>query len=330
MYISVDDIRLTATTVLVGAGVSASNAEILVRSLVEAEMRGLPSHGLLRLPRVIERLRNGVLNGVTTGVHTWTKSAQLTVDGRNGIGPVVAHYALEEISARAKNTGVAIASVSHNNHIGMLALYAEDIARRGQVLIGLTTSEALVHPWGGRVAMLGTNPITIGVPAEPEPFVFDMATGIVSMGKIHDYAHRGEAIPEGWALDAAGDPTTDAVAAKDGAIAPFGGAKGYALGLAFEVLVASLTDSATGRDVGGTLDSTQVCNKGDVFIIAELSSPIGVITDYLKAVRDTPPAEDGRPVLVPGDRARIARARSEKNGIEVASEVWGRILSFSS
>src|SRR5699024_7432337 len=154
--------------------------EILVRALVEAELRGLPSHGLLRLPRVVERIRNGVADPHSTGAHDWATPAHLIVDGQCGIGQVVATHALDAVSDRARETGLAMATISNSNHIGMLSLYAERIAMAGQVLIGLTTSEALVHPWGGRDAMLGTNPITIGVPAEPEPFVFDMATGLVS------------------------------------------------------------------------------------------------------------------------------------------------------
>lgn len=329
MLIPVDQVRDTATAVLRRGGVSPGNTEILVRSLIEAELRGLPSHGLLRLPRVVERIGNGVADGVTTGRQVWSADAALDVDGERGIGPVVAHYALEAISERARRTGVALARISNSNHIGMLALYAEDIARGGQVLIGLTTSEALVHPWGGRTAMIGTNPVTIGVPAEPEPFVLDMATGLVSMGKVHDYAHRGEPLPEGWALDAAGEPTTDATAAKGGAIAPFGGPKGYALGLAFEVLVASLTGTATGRDVAGTLDSTQVCNKGDVFIVAEPSGPIQAMSAYLADIRATAPSDPRRPVLVPGDRSQATRAVTAQRGIDVAEEVWDRITALA-
>lgn len=329
MLIAVDEVRSTATTALLHAGVCNDNADILVRSLVEAELRGVPSHGLLRLPRVVERIQNGVIDGSTRGRQMWVAQAHLDVDGQRGIGPVVARHALTEISVRARHTGIALATISNNNHIGMLALYAEDIARAGQVLIGLTTSEALVHPWGGRTAMLGTNPVTIGVPAEPQPFVLDMATGLVSMGKIHDFAHRGEPLPEGWALDADGNPTTDAVCAKSGAIAPFGGPKGYALGLAFEVLVASLTASATGRDVVGTLDSTNVCNKGDVFIAVEPSANGRLISQYLEAVRNSAPADLTRPVRVPGDRARRTRSESVAAGLDIADEVWNRVTALA-
>jgi LDH2 family malate/lactate/ureidoglycolate dehydrogenase len=209
----------------------------------------------------------------------------------------------------------------------MLALYAERIAAQGQAIIALTTSEALVHPWGGRKAMVGTNPIAIGVPALPTPFVLDMATGLVSMGQIHDYAHRGQALEPGWAVDADGDPTLDAAAARRGAIAPFGGAKGYALGLSFEVLVAALTGSALGTDVTGTLDSVNACNKGDVFIVVEPASTAMAtsISVYLDALRACAPAVATKPVAIPGDRARAQRARSLERGISISPEVWRAI-----
>lgn len=160
--------------------------------------------------------------------------------------------------------------------------------------------------------MLGTNPIAIGVPALPKPFVLDMATSLVSMGQIYDYAYRNAPIPNHWALDASGNPTTDAQAAREGAIAPFGEAKGYALGLAIEVLVAALTASALGRDVCGTLDSTNPCNKGDIFIVvraAPVQRMAPIVGVYLDAIRSDPPADGFKRVSVPSDQS----LRSERN-----------------
>lgn len=316
---------------LIRAGVPEANARIQVDLLLEAELRGRASHGLLRLPRVVERIHNGVANPLTSGRMQWRGNSLLQVDGEQGLGPVVAFAALEQVSARAKTNGVAVAAISNNNHLGMLALYAERIATQGQVIIALTTSEALVHPWGGRAAMVGTNPIAIGVPASPMPFVLDMATGLISMGQVHDYAHRGKALEPGWALDANGDPTLDASAAQHGAIAPFGGAKGYALGLSFEVLVAALTASALGTDVTGTLDSVNTCNKGDVFIVIEPAS--GAMADsvsgYLDALRACAPAVSTKPVSVPGDRANAQRAKNLERGILIAPEIWRTICSLA-
>lgn len=320
-------VRATAIRALVRSGVPADHAATQVELLLEADLWSRASHGLMRLPRVVARIRNGVCDPATRGVASWRAPSFLEVDGANGLGPVVANAALDALCDRARENGVALAAIRRNNHLGMLGWYAERVARGGQILLALSTSEALVHPWGGRRALLGTNPIAIGVPATPHPFVLDMATSRVSMGEIHDHANRGQPIPADWALDAAGDPTTDPHAAREGgAIAPFGGAKGYALGLAFEVLVTALTGAAIGRDVKGTLDATHPCNKGDLFLVMEASSSAAAsLAGYLDEIRHCPPARDGAPVLVPGDRARDSRAQRLAGGIRLPEAVWHEI-----
>jgi len=328
--VSVGDARARAEAALRHAGATANNATLQADLLIEAELRGVPSHGLLRLERLIKRIHNGVLDPVATGSHEWRGEGLLHVDGRNGLGPVVAEAALSAISERARQLGISAASITSSGHIGMLAYYVEGIAAKGQVALALTTSEALVHPYGGRTAMLGTNPIAIGVPTADGPFVIDLATSLVSMGEIHDRAHRHQPIPEGWALDAEGNPTTDPEKAKNGAIAPFGGAKGYALGLAFELLVSSLAGAALGRDVRGTLDDTALCNKGDLFIVIEGNSGQGQnLSRYLDAIRQTPPEAGFERVLIPNERARALRAERLETGLLVADAVWDAILRLS-
>ena len=326
---TLSDIEQTCLSALTKVGAPEAHARLQVSLLLEAELRGHASHGLLRLPRLIERIANGAADPVTTGLQTW-RGDVLEVDGRNGLGPAVAMAALEQVSARARDRGVAVAAIRDCNHLGMLAWYAGQIAARGQVILGFTTSEALVHPWGGRTGMLGTNPIAVGVPAEPIPFVMDMATSRVSMGKIHDHANRGQAIPPDWALDADGRPTTDAAAAKAGSLAPFGGAKGYALGLAIELLVSSLAASAIGRDVTGTLDSTLPCNKGDVFIVIEPHpAGLGIVSGFLEALRQAPAADPRRPVRIPGERALSRRAAQAGADIQLDPDVWARIKALA-
>lgn len=323
---TIEEITNTSLAALRNAGVPAQHAETQLSLLLEAELRGVASHGLLRLPRVVERIRNGVCDPLTVGEGQWKGSSFYQVDGRQGLGPAVALDAIAIISERARTTGVAVAAIRGCDHLGMLAWYAERVAREGQILVALTISEALVHPWGGSQAMLGTNPIAIGVPAVPDPFVLDMATSLVSMGKIHDHANRSEPIPEGWAVDAEGLPTTSAEAAKHGAIAPFGGAKGYGLGLGFELLVASLTGSALGPGVKGTLDSEHPCNKGDVFIVLEPAEYAAqVIGEFMSTLRASPAADPTRPVRVPGDRASSNREKSLQSEISLAPDVWAQI-----
>ena len=246
----------------------------------------------------------------------------------------MAEAALQAALAPAKRDGIAVVAIANNNHLGMMSWYAEWLASRGLISIGLSTSEALVHAWGGTKAMLGTNPIAIGIPAEPRPFVLDMATSLVSMGQIHDYAEKGLPIEPGWALDADGNPTTDAGLAKTGSLSPFGGPKGFALGLAIQLLVASLTSSALGRDVLGTLDETQVCNKGDVFILVDPAAASGhaisrVIGDYLAQIRSDTPAAGFDRVAIPNDRALAVREQRLRDGVPMSERLWGTLLSLS-
>jgi L-2-hydroxycarboxylate dehydrogenase (NAD+) len=332
VLVSVEDVRKLAEGILLANGVPADHAATQAGLFIEAEMRAIPSHGLLRLRRVIERIQAGLSMPGATGKQTWTARSFLSVDGERGLGPVVAMAALDAIIARAKEDGIAVAAIRNTNHLGALAYYAEHVANLGLTCIALTISEALVHPFGGRKAMIGTNPIAIGVPSSPHPMVLDMATGLVSMGKIHDHANRGAPIPLGWALDENGDPTTDAAAAKKGAIAPFGGAKGYALGIAFEVLVASLAASAIGTDVKGTLDSVNVSNKGDLFIVIappHAQAAKALVTDYLDSIRSAAPADPDHPVLAPGDRAHKVRAQSEKRGVYLDDGLWADLQNLA-
>lgn len=321
--VDLPEVERLVDSLLADAGVPEEHRVIQSELLIDAEMRGLASHGLLRLPRILERIANGVASPAERGHHDWQAAAFLRVDGRMGLGPVVALSALQAGSSAAKAQGAVVVSIANSNHIGSLGFYAERIARAGQCLLAFSTSEALVHPWGGRTALIGTNPIAIGVPTETEPFVMDTATSIVSMGKIHDHADRGEAIPLGWAVDAEGRPTTNAAAARGGSIAPFGGAKGYALGLAFELLVSGLAGSAIGTDVKGTLDSTQVCNKADLFIL--IDRPMPALGAYLDLIRQSAPAEGVEAVRIPGERGRASREHCRKHGLSVDDVLWGRL-----
>lgn len=325
MLVPADKLRALAEGILTDNGVPADHAKIQAGLFVDAQMRGIPSHGLLRLRRIIERIKAGLAVPGTSGAQTWSSRNFLSVDGERGLGPVVVQAALDAVVPRAREDGIALAAIRNTNHLGALAYYAEYVARQGLTIIALTISEPLVHPWGGRKAMIGTNPIAIGVPADPHPMVLDMATGLVSMGKIHDHANRGVPIPQGWALDENGDPTTDANAAKKGAIAPFGGPKGYALGIAFEVLVASLALSGIGTHVKGTLDSVEVSNKGDLFIVIapqHAQAAKAIVTAYLDDIRGAAPADPAEPVLAPGDRARAAREKSQQNGVPIDDGLW--------
>ena len=322
--IAADELEETAARALERVGATPREARIQAVQLCEAELRGHASHGLRRLPVLTERLSKGLITTGIPAVHEWTSTSVLLVDGRGGLGPVVGFDAVDAITRRARRTGVAVAAVRNSHHLGIIATYVERMAEAGCAGLVSTTSEALVHAWGGARPVVGTNPLGLGVPLEGGHLVLDMSTGATSAGRVIDYAARGEPLPLGWAVDAEGRPTTDAAAASRGAISPFGGAKGYALGVSLGILTATLTGTSYGRHVHGTLDAEFPTSKGDLFIAFDLkcfglgdSAPA---EEYRTEVRESAIGES--PVDLPGERARRSRARGLREGVEMNSTVW--------
>lgn len=316
---------------LLGASKDAAIAQATM--FLEGDLRGHASHGIRRLDVLVQRIRKGLADPSAQPILTWTSSAVLRVDGDKGLGPFVAEKALDELLTRVSTTGITIAAISNATHLGMLAPYVERAAERGIIGIAMTTSEALVHPWGGITSMVGTNPIAIAIPTSADPVVLDMATGEISMGKVLDYASRGIPLPEGAAIDELGLPTTDAKRALRGSISPFGGAKGYALAIVLEVLVASLTSTSLGRDIHGTLDTDYPATKGDLFILIDPSAfgngISSAVTAYLNELRAMPPAPGHASVSIPGDRARSTRSQNLLQGVPVPKVTWEKVFQIA-
>ncbi|WP_165922121.1 Ldh family oxidoreductase [Pseudonocardia endophytica] len=314
-------------------GAPEAVARTQVAWLTEGDLRGHPSHGLRRLEVLVGRVRSGLIVPDAPPELVRSAAAVLRVDGHDGFGPPTAVRALEDLVTIARENGVAVAAIRRAGHLGMLAPYVERLAGEGLVGLATTTSEALVHPWGAAPAMLGTNPLAVAVPTATDPVVLDMATGQISRGKVLDHAARGEPLPEGSVVDADGRATTDPQAALDGAISPFGGPKGYALALVLEVLVATLTGTALGTDVRGTLDTTDPVTKGDLLLAMDPAAFGGgtpqALTAFLDILRGLEPAPGSPGVTVPGDRARAHRARHADAGVPVHPDTWSAAVALS-
>ena len=334
VLVSADEERALLLDVLRTLGATADESRVVGDVLLEADLRGQSSHGILRLPMIAARVRAGLIRPGASPDVVWGSAALAHMDARRGFGHVMADRAMHLAIDRARRTGIAAVAVRNNNHIGMIGYYAEAAAEAGVVAIVLTTSEALVTPHGGAEALIGTNPIAVGFPARPHPFVLDMSTSATAMGKIIDRAQRGEPIPPGWAVGPDGRVTTDATVAMAGAIMPFGGAKGYGLGLAVELLAGALVGAATGRDVLGTLDAEHPATKGDLFLAIDPSTLPGAsdLVDraaaFLDSVRASRPADGAEAPRVPGDRAHACRAERSANGIPLSGEAWQAALAL--
>jgi len=316
------------TSVLRGLGANEEEAFIQADVWTEADLRGIHSHGVQRLPVMVSRIQKGLLKVNVKPERVWSSASVLNVDGKDGFGTAVSETSLKEVTPAASKLGVAALTVRNAAHIGMVGYYAERRALEGFICLAFTTTEVLVHPFGGAEALVGTNPIAIGIPSTPRPFLLDMATSVSAMGKIIAFKHRGEKIPEGWAIDKDGNPTTDPEAALHGSLDPAGGPKGYGLGISIAMLAGLLAGMPSGREVLGTLDTDYRCTVGDLFIVIDPKAFPGGDTlttgvkKYLDELRASRPAKGFKQVSVPGEPENSLREERLEKGIPHPEEVW--------
>src|SRR6202051_4250450 len=328
IVVSSEDERAVIVHVLSKLGANERESSVQADVLTEGDLRGHHSHGLQRLPVLATRIKNRLIRVNSNPEYTWTADSVLSVDGKDGLGTFVAESALNVAKSALGQRGIVAVAIRNSSHLGMIGYYCEKKAREGFICIAMTESEVLVHPHGGTEALVGTNPIAIGIPGDPVPFVFDMATSVSAIGKILAAKHRGESIPDGWAVDAQGTPTTDPDETLKGALTPAAGAKGYGLGIAIGILAGLLPGGEIGRLVLGTLDTEHRCTKGDFFLLMNPGAFAGGpalanrVASYLDELRHSPPQKGFPSVIVPGDRARGLREERERTGIPLPKEVW--------
>ena len=253
-----DEQRIDATqlqtlvqTLFEKCGMSAPDAALLADSLVFADLSGVHSHGVLRVPEYVKKLTVGGVNPQGRPFIARDSGACLVVDGGNSMGQIGAHFAMQKVIERAATTGIAAAAIRGSNHCGALAYFAR--MALDQDMIGMATTNALptMAPWGGAERILGINPVAFAIPAGAElPIVYDAAFSGSAHGKIRVYQQKGLTLPAGWALDREGRPSTAPAVALDGLLAPIGGFKGAGLALIMGILSSMLSGAAYGTELG--------------------------------------------------------------------------------
>lgn len=240
MKLTVDSARRLASGLLSAAGMDPAAAATTARCVVMADVWGLASHGLLRLPYYLMRIEAG---GYPPQARLETVSDSgpvICLDGGGGLGHWQLWHAAELATQRAAQLGLTAVSVANSGHCGALGLYTVPGIEAGLITLAFSNGPAVMAPWGAATPLLSTSPLAAGIPTRPRPTIIDMATSAVARGKIASYAAREEELPPGWALDSGGHPTTDPRAALSGLLAPMGGAKGFALALLVEALAGGL------------------------------------------------------------------------------------------
>ena len=318
-----DALRAQAADIARAAGLAAEPAAQLAHCLVDADLGGTATHGLSRLAIYLKRIRAGLIDPDAELKVDRRRAATLALDAGNGLGQVMSLRTLDMLTPIARETGVAVATVRNSQHFGAAGYYTNKAARDGLILLAMSSVEPSMSPTGGADAFFGTNPIAAGFPTgKGWPVKIDLATSIVARGNIIAAQKRGEPIPEGWALDRNGNPTTDASAALLGTIKTMAGHKGYAVALMVESFSSILSGSAVGPAIGSmykNMDRKQ--DVGHFFMLLdveafmaldEFTARMDAAIDGLKAGRTQPGVDE---ILIPGERSHRTRERNRRDGV---------------
>ncbi len=312
-----------ATAVYSGAGMPEADARLVADTLVQADLWGHQSHGVLRLGWYLDRVRNKVMNPVTKPEFIVDAGAMALIDGHDGVGHVLTALATREAVKRAKAHGIGAVGVRMSNHFGTCMYYTLMGAREGCVMFLTTNGGPAMAPWGGMKKIIGTNPWSIAAPAgKRAPFVVDMAATGVARGKIYLARNKNLPIPLGWAINQAGEPTTDPQEAIDGIILPMAEHKGYAMAAMVDMLSGVLTGSGFLSDVHSPYKTAEKSNCGHLMIALDITrfQPLAQFNARMEAfvaeIKSVPTAKGFDEVFYPGEMEANNDVKNRRDGIQ--------------
>jgi (2R)-3-sulfolactate dehydrogenase (NADP+) len=311
-------------------GANAKAARSVARALVGAEADGLKGHGLSRIPTYLAMLRSGKIDGSVEPRVTQPRPGVLAIDAACGFAYPAIDIAIDRLAALAREQGIAAAAISRSNHSGACGRHVERLAGQGLVALFFANTPEAIAPWGGTRAVFGTNPIAFAAPLDGRaPVVIDLALSKVARGNIVAAKQKGAPIPEGWALDKDGGPTTDAEAALAGTMIALGDAKGAALALMVEVLAAGLVGTHFAFEASSFLDDKGGPPQTGQLIIAIDPAGFGhsLFAERVRALALAIESQEG--ARLPGARRLALREAAEREGLSVSDEIW-KLLQPSS
>mgnify|MGYP003344640875 CR=1 FL=1 len=299
---------------------SAANARVVTHALVRAESEGLKSHGLLRTPMYAAQAKVGKVDGAATPDVARPRPALLAIDAKFGFAYPALCKAVEMLPALAREFGIAAAGIKRSHHVGVAGHPMEALAEAGMMAMMFANAPAAMAPWGGNRAVFGTDPVAFACPLPGRaPIVVDLSLSKVARGHILTAIQKGESIPEGWALDVNGKPTTDARAALAGTMIPLGDAKGTALALMVELLAAGLTGANYAAEASSFLDAEGPPPGTGQFIVAidavAFSSALPRFAEMARSI------EEQQGARLPGARRVAMRAKAQTDGLAVGDSL---------
>jgi (2R)-3-sulfolactate dehydrogenase (NADP+) len=304
-------------------GARAEAARSVARALVGAEADGQKGHGLSRIPTYLAMLKSGKIDGGVVPRVAQPRPGVLAIDAASGFAYPAIDIAIERLPALAKQQGIAAAAISRSNHAGACGRHVERLAAQGLVALFFANTPEAIAPWGGTRAVFGTNPIAFAAPLEGRPpVVVDLALSKVARGNIVAAKQKGEPIPEGWALDRDGRPTTDADAALAGTMIALGDAKGAALALMVEILAAALVGTHFAFEASSFLDDKGGPPQTGQLIITIDPAGFGHsgFGERMQMLARAIDSQEG--TRLPGARRLALREKAEREGLSVPDAIW--------
>lgn len=316
VLLSVDEAHALVETALTASRTSVANAVSVARALVGAELAGQGGHGLRRVPAYAAQARAGKVDGHAEPVAQRTRPGAVRIDAGHGFAYPALDIAVDELAAMTPGQGIAVAGIVRSHHAGVAGLAVEALAQQGLVALFFANAPAAMAPWGGRRPLYGTDPIAFAAPVKGgEPIVVDVSLSKVARGRIMAAGQRGEAIPEGWAFDTDGRPTTDAKAALAGTMAPLGDAKGTALALMVELLSAGLTGANFAYEQSSFFDDRGPPPGTGQLIVAIDPGAFGGVRVVARFTEMAEAIAGSGGARVPGRRRQEIRERLRRVGI---------------
>jgi LDH2 family malate/lactate/ureidoglycolate dehydrogenase len=333
MTLSADTLTVFAYQLLIAAKVPPVKADVVAKSLVAANLRGVDSHGLQLLSFYIEIILMGNIDIQTDGRVDSENGACLVYDSQNGIGQWIADLCCGHAIRLARVYGMGLVVARESNHFGAAALWAQRMSAAGFIGIVMCNASPLVAPWQGKQPRFGTNPICMSLPGA-DTWLLDMATTTVALGKILNAQFHGHgAIPQGWAMDSEGVPTTDTQTALTGLLMPLGGYKGSGLAMMVEILCAVLGGGAMCTELGGIRVQGQPMRTSQLFLAIDVASFMPLdefqrrMQSLLAMVKSSSPAKGFEEVLVAGEPEWRTEEQRRRDGIPLSDGVWQNLVT---
>jgi LDH2 family malate/lactate/ureidoglycolate dehydrogenase len=318
-------LKKVVAEIFVRCSMSERDADLLAETLVHADLRGIHSHGVLRVPEYVRHLTTGGVNPAGRPCVASIHGSAIVVDGGNSMGQIGGTYAMREVIETARSTGVALAAVRGSNHCGAMEWYTLLAAQENMIGVAGTNALPTMAPWGGLDKIVGINPFSVAIPAQENgPLVLDFAFGATAHGKIRVYQQKGIPIPDGWAFDMNGRPTTDADTALVGLIQPIGQHKGVGLAMVVGILSTLLSGAAYGTELGNMVDGPKAGRDGHFFlainiaIFEEVEGFKRRVDKIVREVHGSRRADGVERVLVPGELEASFERTYATEGIPLA------------